>query len=103
MNTKTKKPTHTPGPWNASDPLDGAVSIHAESQQSKHAIWIGEAITSQVTDEEAQANGQLFAAAPNMFEACRRIANTDVASMGAERFAAWAKNMAFNAIQKAQR
>jgi hypothetical protein len=83
---------HTPGPWKYLK-----VNIPFSGWEITNSEHVG--IARLPKSERAEQDASLIAAAPNMLEACRRIANTEVESMGYERFAAWARNMAAEAIK----
>jgi len=70
--------THTPGPWVVSDTNDeGDVYV---SQTAKAGLYVAIALDPLYSSEpttEANANANLIAAAPDLLEACERIAELD--------------------------
>ena len=57
---------HTPGPWEAC-----GKAVHAETGRE---IVFGSHNTRSGSDEEQRANARLIAAAPELLEACREVA-----------------------------
>ena len=108
---KNANAKHTPGPWSVEDGFDrdGKGRYMPSVRLFKSDIpWGGKITIPTSHDQEADsimANARLIAAAPELLEACRLIADTDKAGIDSEdRYEAIVKaqNAAQSAIAKAK-
>ena len=104
MSTK-----HTPGPW-ATNTAGSAkrgepfkiteIYVYAPGTQDDTAICAD--VIDPITQEPSEANARLIAAAPDLLQELRNIANADTAEWDdRSEFEAWAKSRARAAIAKA--
>ena len=93
--------SHTPGPWNVCrDRRDGHTVIRDETGFAICSEW-------HFLTEHSKANARLIAAAPDLLQELRNIANADYRHWEdghntAEEFVLWAKSRARHAISKAE-
>lgn len=70
MSTETSvKTQHTPGPWTVDVSLPGIVEIRDSEKRMLCTVYAPDYTNHPVTAEEAEANANLIAAAPELLEA----------------------------------
>ena len=74
MNNGTQK--HTPGPWTAKqDTANGNDRFIISGRNGAFGHWQGWAADGVTTEEEDEANARLIAAAPDLLNMLRRMAD----------------------------